>query len=143
MRTNVLFLGLAPPQSLNVIIISGAWMDAVGWGQATQNAGSRNYPTTARYIQSKVQARIVGNCGGLEYDPQSEFCHETRSEEFMCEGDDGDPIGLMPPYNDDRLDEYDWIQIGIQSRGHENCDARLTVATKVFYHRQWIRNQMH
>ena len=98
------------------------------------------YAKFSRKLNAKVVDRSNRLCGSKVFNNDAEFCYGTSAENgLVCKLDDGDPILRQVP---DEVGRFQWRQVGIQSHGHENCDAEYTVATRLSTYAGWIANRI-
>ena len=113
-------------------------MTVTGFGN-TDPSSSVIYHTGGRKLYAKVVDPPNDHCGAVQFSKEREFCYGAPpGEGVVCKFDDGDPIFLPHEIPDFESGMLQWHQVGIQSRGHEKCDAQYTVATRLSAHVDWI-----
>ena len=113
-------------------------MTVTGFGNTDPLSFKRQLPH-ARKLNAKLVDLPNDHCGRVQFSKEREFCYGAPpGEGVVCKHDDGDPIVLPHEIPDPESGRLQWHQVGIQSRGHEKCDAQYTVATRLSAHVDWI-----
>jgi secreted trypsin-like serine protease len=119
------------PQTPAVLASGSDWdgitLRLLGWGQTCPTRGCDRGSNLLRRVDNAVLSPTQCRSEGLNFDPASELCMDSRDNRTACFGDSGGPALRNGQV------------VGIISRGGRSCGAADTVVARVQVYADWIR----
>lgn len=105
----------------------GVTLRVLGWGQTCPTHGCDQGSNLLRRVDNAVLSQEQCRADGINLDPASELCLDSRDGRTACFGDSGGPA-----LSNGQV-------VGIVSRGGPSCGATDTIAIRVRAYADWIR----